>query len=261
MNILQKIVVHKREEILKKKIYFPFEQLKDRVKIAENRFYQTLKDEQTSIKIIAECKQKSPSKGLFTDTYDPVSFARAYQAGGALAISVLTDKKFFAGSKEDLSAVVQAVHVPVLCKDFILDAYQIFEARYAGAESYLLIVKLLDQETLESFLELGRSLGMEALVEVHTKEDLTKAIRANAKIIGINARHLETFSTNLEYLVKIYREIERRNYACQVVAESGIRTPDDLKFLKNRGIQRFLIGETFMRVEDKKQALESFLRI
>ena len=209
------------------------------------------------VHLIAEIKKASPSAGVLRDSFDPVAIAQIYQSSGADAISVLTDEPFFMGSLEHLKEVKLNVRIPVLRKDFILDPYQIYEARTAGADAILLIAELLSDSQLKEFLERVHSLGMEALVEVHTVDDLEKSLRAGALIIGINQRNLHTFEIHRETVDQLVPLIPKGKL---IVCESGIRSREDVLYLKTLGIHAALIGETFMRSPDIAGKIKELFR-
>lgn len=195
------------------------------------------------VSVIAEYKRRSPSAGAIGNG-DPVEIARAYAAAGASAVSVLTDGPFFDGRLEDLERVRAAVDVPVLRKDFVLDEVQVWEARAAGADAVLLIVRILEPSLLVSLLELCRELSFSALVEVHNAAELERALRAGAGIIGVNNRDLDTFRTDLEVTVRLAREVPADRI---LVGESGITTPEAIDRLGEAGVDAVLVGETLMR--------------
>lgn len=199
------------------------------------------------VRLLAEVKRKSPSAGPIRPGADPVEIARAYEAGGAAALSVLTDRTYFDGSLEALQAVRSAVSVPVLRKDFIIDESQVWEARAAGADAILLIVRILDDERLVALQSLARELGMDVLVEVHDRAELERAITAGSSLIGINNRDLRTFRTNLELSMELASDIDPK---VTLVAESGIRTPEDVQRLGACGVDAILVGEALMRQPD-----------
>lgn len=206
-----------------------------------------------SINIIAEIKRASPSKGELRGEVDPAALARAYERGGAAAISVLTEEEFFRGSLEDLRKVRAAVSLPVLRKDFIIDEWQVYEAADAGAGALLLIVAALDDATLARLLRLTEDeLGMDALVEVHGADELRRAQSCGAKIVGVNNRNLRTFDVTLETSVELARIAEP---GALLVSESGLRTRVDLERLAALGFHGFLIGETLMRSDDPETLL------
>jgi indole-3-glycerol phosphate synthase len=205
------------------------------------------------IQVIAEVKKASPSAGVIRADFDPVAIARTYAAHGATAISVLTDAPFFQGDLAYLAAIRQAVSVPLLRKDFILERYQLLEARAAGADAVLLIAEVLPGELLPSLLRETQALGMEALVELYDAENLTRVIDSGARVIGINNRDLRTFVTRLEHTLDLRRQIPADR--C-LVSESGIRSRADVVRLEEAGIQAILVGETLMRAPDIGAALD-----
>ncbi len=257
MDILKKIVEHKRRELSEKKQKFNMSVLREeaeRLKVPYN-FKEALSRE--GINIIAEVKKASPSKGVIRENFDPVEIAKAYERGGARAISVLTDEKFFQGSPFYLRQVAEAVELPVLRKDFIIDEFQIYGAKALGASSYLLIVAILSDSELKDFIELGRELGMEPLVETHTEEEVERALKAGAEIVGVNNRDLKTFTVSLSTTLKLLPLIKSEGKLA--VSESGIKGKDDLIMLKEAGVDAFLIGETLMRSENPEVLLKEWL--
>lgn len=200
-----------------------------------------------AINVIAECKRRSPARGVLRRRYDPAAIARGYAAGDAAAVSVLTEPCFFDGDLAHLSAVRAAVGVPVLCKDFIVDAYQIYEARAAGADAVLLIAAALADDELAALMRLADDLGIAALTEVHTGRDLDAALDAGASIIGVNSRDLRT----LDVKVGTFDDLRPRIPAsCATVAESGLRRIDDVRRVARAGYDAVLIGEWLMTHED-----------
>jgi indole-3-glycerol phosphate synthase len=212
---------------------------------------------QTSgINVIAEFKRRSPSKGMIREGANPIEIARAYQAGGAVAMSVLTEEDYFAGSLEDLRQVKATVDLPVLRKDFIVDEYQVYESAAAGADAILLIVAALDDELLSRLRRLAEDeLQMDALVEVHTSEEMRRAVACGAKLIGVNNRDLRTFEVWLETSLSLAREAPSD---ALLVSESGLNNAADVQRLYDAGYRGFLIGETLMRADDPAVALRSF---
>jgi indole-3-glycerol phosphate synthase len=208
------------------------------------------------INVIAECKRRSPSRGVLAETYEPVAIARRYESGGAAAISVLTEPTFFDGALEHLTAVRRAVSLPLLRKDFIVDDYQLFEARANGADAILLIVAALDQSALVRLQQRAWALGLAALVEVHDEEELGRAAGAGARIIGVNNRNLRTLSVDTE---ASYRLATRMPKGVIAVSESGLQTRDDLDRLSAAGYQAFLIGERFMTDADPAMAIRTLI--
>jgi indole-3-glycerol phosphate synthase len=206
------------------------------------------------INIIAEFKRRSPSKGVICEAADLVSIVRSYEAGGAAAISVLTEEDYFDGSLADLSAVKRSVALPVLRKDFVFDEYQVYESAAAGADALLLIVAALDERQLEALRRLAEDeLRMDALVEVHDAQEMDRAVACGAKIIGVNNRDLRTFAVTLETSSKLARVAPD---GVLLVSESGFSEGGELRRLKEEGFHGFLIGETLMRASDPEQALQ-----
>jgi indole-3-glycerol phosphate synthase len=208
------------------------------------------------INVIAELKRKSPSRGLIRQNFNATHLATELADAGAAALSVLTEEEFFSGSLVDLKEARTAVQIPVLRKDFIFDPWQVWEARAAGADSFLLIVSLLDGELLGDLLELGRQLKMEALVEVHSADEIGTALDCGAKIVGVNNRDLTNFEVRLETALGLADKIPE---SCVAVAESGIGSSEDLDVLSRAGFDAFLIGEHLMKQDSPGDALRSLL--
>ncbi len=204
------------------------------------------------IKFIAEVKKASPSAGIIREDFNYLNIAKEYEAGGASAISVLTDKEFFKGDLKYLSEIKKTVSLPVLRKDFIIDPYQIYEAKAAGADLVLLIARILTKEQIDTFLALTHKLGMESLVEVHDIDELNTVLETEASIIGINNRNLDTFETNIETTLQLCHLIPEEKI---IVSESGIKTRADVLNLEKAGIDAILIGETLMRSQDITQKI------
>jgi indole-3-glycerol phosphate synthase len=209
-----------------------------------------------SINVIAECKRRSPSRGVLRVAYDPVEIAKGYERAGAAAISVLTEPGFFDGTLDHLVRVREAVSMPLLRKDFIVDDYQLLEARAAGAAAILLIVAALDDRQLVSLSRAARDLGLAALVEVHNVEECRRAIDAGAEIVGVNNRNLRTLEVDLNASREIARVIPKTIIA---ISESGLKTPADLQSMHALGYRAFLIGERFMIEPDPGAALASLI--
>jgi len=210
-----------------------------------------------TVNIIAEAKKASPSKGLIRADFDPVSIARCYEENGAGAISILTEEHFFQGHLDYLKDIRRSVTIPLLRKDFIIDPYQVYEARAAGADALLLIAAVLEPQKLDSLYHLTRDLGMNALIEVHNEKELIKTLKVKPSIVGINNRNLNTFITSIETSIQLHTLIPE---GIIVVSESGINTPDDIKRLRSCGINAFLIGESLMRESDPGMKLDQLLR-
>lgn len=207
--------------------------------------------------VIAECKRRSPSRGVLRAEYDAVAIARGYSAAGAAAISVLTEPTFFDGSLEDLARVRQAVTVPLLRKDFVVSEYQLAEARAAGADAVLLIAGALDSAELARLQTRASELGLDALVEVHHAEELAAALDAGAAIVGVNNRNLRTLEVDLDVSEEL---IARIPHGVTTVSESGIKTPEDIARFRRLGYHAFLIGERFMACADPGAELRRLLK-
>ena len=254
--MLDKIIAVKQQEVEEAKKIRPIEDL---VKATEGMppardFKGALAG--NACAVIAEIKRRSPSKGSMRDQVDPVAIASLYARHGATAISVLTDRTFFGGSADDLIHVREAVTLPVLRKDFIIDPYQIYETRLMGADAMLLIADILEQETLAGFIARAAFLGLGCLVEVHSREALERALGAGAKIIGINNRDLDTFQVNLQTSLDLMPLIPKGKV---VVSESAIRNRQNIEMLMEAGIRAFLVGETLMKADDVGRTLRSLL--
>lgn len=208
------------------------------------------------LNVIAECKRRSPSKGVLRAEYDPVVIARSYEAAGAAAISVLTEPTFFDGSLDHLAAVRAAVSIPILRKDFIVSEYQLLEARAAGADAALLIVAALSPLELRTLAGQAAALGLDALVEIHDVDELAVAVDAGARIVGVNNRNLRTLEVDVR---ASDAAIARMPSDVIAVSESGLRTSDDLARLRQSGYRAFLIGERLMTVPDPGRALQELL--
>ena len=208
------------------------------------------------VNVIAECKRRSPSRGVLRPEYDPVAIARAYEEGEAAAISVLTEPTFFDGDLDHLRAVRQAVRLPLLRKDFIVCAYQLWEARAAGADAVLLIVAALDDAALESLMSEARAAGLDALVEVHDETELGRALAAGADLVGVNNRNLRTLAVDIDASRRRGRLLPAHVIG---VAESGLKTSDDLRALRTVGYGAFLVGERLMTAEDPGAALREIV--
>lgn len=253
---LDKIIETKKREVQAAKARIPMSEL---IRMAENlpptrSMVKCLSSQQGAI--IAEIKRRSPSRGVLANGIDPASVARLYEENGAKAISVLTDEEHFGGSADDLIAARAAVKLPVLRKDFIIDPYQIYESRLIGADCILLLADLLDEETLLSFMARAAYLGMDCLVEVHSRSSLVKAINCGANFVGINNRNLKTFEVNTKTTLELLPFIPA---GVTVVSESGIQSRKDIVALTQAGVHAFLIGEALMTAPDRAAALRAFL--
>ena len=244
--ILDEIVAYKRKEVKKRKKEVPVDVLKKKLGLRTKGFYGTLTRDK-GIKLIAELKKASPSRGIIRENFEPLVLAGKCVEAGASALSVLTDEKFFKGSLDYLEVVSKEVSVPVLQKDFIIDEYQITEARVYGADAVLLLASILDEEQIQRFLKLSHSYGMDCLVEVHTQEELKKVLNVGPKIIGINNRNLETFELDIKTTERLISAIPQGKL---VVSESGVFTRKDVVYLESLGVGAILVGEAVMSNSD-----------
>ncbi len=211
------------------------------------------------LSLIAEVKKASPSAGVIITDYDPVELAKDYEEAGATAVSVLTDEKYFQGSLKDLEAVEQEIKVPVLRKDFIIDAAQIYESRLAGADAILLIVRILTEKELKAFIALAKELQMSALVEVHIEEEVKKALAAGACLIGINNRDLDTLKIDLGTTFNIMEKFPELKQM-PVISESGIHSHQQVKALRSAGVRGILVGEGLLKSGNVKEAIKELMR-
>ena len=255
-TILGKIVEARRESIAHRKRVLPEVALKIAAQKAEppRDFAGALT--RGAYNVIAELKKASPSRGIIREDYHPAALAPKLEAAGAAALSVLTEEEFFLGSLAHLKEVKKVTQTPILRKDFIVDAWQVWETRAAGADTFLLIAASLDDALLGELLELGHSLRMEPLVEVHSREELERMIAAGAKIIGVNNRDLRDFEVRLETSLEL---IETIPDDCIAVSESGLNTHADLARLRAAGFDAFLVGETVMKAEDPGEPLRALI--
>ena len=242
-GILKKIVETKKQEVAALE-----DQRQDIIDaaIAQKRQTISFKDalSQSPMAVISEVKKASPSAGIISKDFDHIRMATTYENGGAAAISVLTDIDYFQGSPEYLKEIRHEVKIPLIRKDFIIDPIQIYEAALWGADAFLLIVAILDLEQIKEYIALGKKLGLDALVEIHDREELQVALAADAEIIGINNRDLRDFTTDLGLSARLSVEIPQEKI---IVGESGIKTAEDVKILKESGCHAILVGETLMR--------------
>ena len=255
-TILDKIVEARRESIAHRKRVLPEVALKIAVQKAEPPRDFAAALTRDGYNVIAELKKASPSRGLLREDYHPAALAPKLEDAGATAVSVLTEEEFFLGSLTHLKEVKKVTHIPILRKDFIVDPWQVWEARAAGADTFLLIVASLDDTTLRELLELGRSMCMEAMVEVHSREELDRVLAADAKIIGVNNRDLRNFEVRQQTSLDLIETIPDDRIA---VSESGLNTRADLVRLRAAGFDAFLVGETVMKAADPGDALRALL--
>ena len=256
-DILRKILARKAEEVAARRTRVSLQALKERLPAAPavrgfvGAIEQCLKAGRAAV--IAEIKKASPSKGLLRADFRPAEIAASYERGGATCLSVLTDVDFFQGADEYLQQARAACALPVLRKDFMLDPYQVVEARVLGADCILLIVAILDDTQLHDLAGLARDLGMDILVEVHDVDELVRALTLATPLIGINNRNLHTFETRLDTTLDLLAQIPANRI---VVTESGIHTPADVARMRAHGVHAFLVGEAFMRADDPGTKLQ-----
>jgi indole-3-glycerol phosphate synthase len=259
-HILEEIVWYKEREVTQMREKLPLATLQKQVPEMSPPldFLAALKQGKTNPALIAEVKKASPSKGIIRADFDAVEIAKAYQRGGASCLSVLTDRKFFQGSFENLQNVRQAVDLPLLCKEFIIYPYQIYYARVHGADAVLLIAAILEDKDLQYFLKIVQGLGMTALIEVHTEAEFDRVLGLDGvKLIGINNRNLADFSVDLQTTCKLLtsRQQQLTDRGILVVSESGLHTPEDLKVVAAAGVNAVLIGESLVKQDDPGQAI------
>jgi len=259
-DILEKILQTKTDEVKKAKLIKSIKDLESEINLVndERDFLNAIisKHEKKLSAVIAEIKKASPSKGVIRSNFNPSLIAKSYEDGGAACLSVLTDVDYFQGELGYLKEVKAACQLPVLRKDFIIDAYQIYESKLAGADCILLIAAALELGQMKEFEEIASTLNMNVLVESHNLEELKNALQLKTKLIGINNRNLKTFDVSLDTTFDLKKEIPQDRI---VITESGIFTHDDLKLMNDHGIFTFLIGEAFMRDEDPGNSLNNFL--
>jgi indole-3-glycerol phosphate synthase len=257
-NILDTIVEARRASVAHRKRVLPEVALKIAVekKIPPPRDFPGALT-RPGLNVISELKKASPSLGVIRQEYSPAMLGGGLEAAGAAALSVLTEEDYFSGSLGDLKEASKVTKIPILRKDFIIDRWQVWETRAAGADSFLLIAAVLEDELLRELLELGRELKMEALVEVHSGEELARVLAAGARIVGVNNRDLRDFQVHLETSLELVESIPED---CIAVSESGLHSHDDLVRLRSAGFDAFLIGEHLMKREDPGAALGNLLR-
>ncbi len=257
-DILKKIIQTKHSEVAERLIKKPRAEIERELASVDvpRPFIEAMKRKQVQglPAIIAEIKKASPSKGVIREQFDPESIATSYQQYGAACLSVLTDALYFQGHEEYLIAARSAVALPVIRKDFIVDAYQVAESRWIGADCILLIVSALDDRQLSALYQQSRDLGMDVLVEVHDAEELDRALTLDAELIGINNRNLRTFETSLDTTLSLLDRIPSDRL---VVTESGIHQAEHVKKMRDHDVHAFLVGEAFMRADDPGIALNT----
>ena len=254
-NILEDIAEHTRKRVEKAKRIVSPQEMKQRAERMNCNtgfpFEKALRE--PGISFICECKKASPSKGLIAVDFPYLKIAYEYEKAGAAAISVLTEPKWFKGSNEYLRQIAETVKLPCLRKDFTIDPYMIYEAKVLGAQIILLICALLDEETLREYIKIADSLGLSAICEAHDEEEVKKAVNAGARIIGVNNRNLKDFTVDLQNSIKLRRVVPGD---ILFIAESGIKSHEDIAGLEKGDVNGVLIGETLMRAADKKAVLD-----
>ncbi len=257
-DILKKIIRRKEQEILERKAETSLDALINQSKTASppRGFVDAMKKRIASGEpaVIAEIKKASPSKGIMREIFVPADIAKSYQAGGASCLSVLTDVDFFQGADDYLKQARAACDLPVIRKDFMIDSYQVYEARAMGADCILLIVAVLTDEQMHTLYTLARELGMDVLIEVHDAKELQRALPLEAELVGINNRNLRTFKTSLSTTIDLLTQIPDDRI---VVTESGIHSHKDVKLMRDHQVNAFLVGEAFMRADDPGAELKT----
>jgi len=254
MNILERLANSARSRVKQAKGSLSMEGIKDKAysaKKGEFEFENALK--KTGLSFICECKKASPSKGIIVQEFPYLTIAKEYEKAGADAVSVLTEPTEFLGNDKYLEEIAQSVNLPCLRKDFIIDEYMIYEAKILGAKAFLLIVSLLSEDELKSYIKIGESLGMSALVETRDEIEIKRAVDAGARIIGVNNRNLKDFSVDVTHSAKLIELIPQNTL---FVAESGIKTASDVKKMRDIGADAVLIGEALMLANDKRAKLK-----
>lgn len=257
-TVLKKIINRKYEEVAERRVQVPIEKLENRsTDQPPCRGFVSAIERKINAKqaaVIAEIKKASPSQGIIRQAFQPIDIAESYEAAGAACLSVLTDIDFFHGADHYLTAARNAVSIPVIRKDFIVDEYQVYEARAIGADCVLLIVAALETDQLKHLNSLALELGMDVLVEVHNEEELKIAQELPNRLIGINNRDLHTFATRLDTTYQLVDQIDQKEHI--IVTESGIHTSEHVRAMGENGINAFLIGEAFMRADNPGTALQ-----
>jgi indole-3-glycerol phosphate synthase len=245
MSILQKIVANTKTNLVHKKAEFPLEKIQsslENLKLPRGKFKDNISNKDEAI--IAEIKKASPSAGIIKEDFDPIKIAMEYESFGASALSILTEEDFFMGSIEYLKDVKKITSLPILRKDFMIDEYQIYESKLIGADCILLIASILTDQQIEDFITIAKKLEPDYLIEVHDENELKRVDRFEDALIGVNNRNLETFEVDLNNSVRLRNSFRQNNI---FIAESGIKSREDMNYLKMNKIKVFLIGESLMR--------------
>jgi indole-3-glycerol phosphate synthase len=260
-NILDEIFAAKKVELKTTQREIPLAEVKNKMgnQRAVNSIMDALKASGEGSKVIAEIKRRTPFKGDLVEQFDPLSIARTYADSGAVAISILTESRFFGGQLDYVEQASKAVLIPLLRKDFIFDPYQVYESRACGADFFLLIATSLDKNQLKDLLELGKEIGLTALVETHDEKDMEKAFHAGAELLGINNRDLTTGKTDLEISRRLLKETRGMDHLL-LVCESGIHSRAQIEEFEGLGMHAFLIGESLMKAPNISDKLQEFTR-
>jgi len=254
---LPKVLGLKREEVFAKKARISLEEMSEKIPhLPPPRDFKGAIQRSSPLGLIAEIKKASPSAGIIGEGFDTGEIAQRYQAGGACAISVLTERNFFRGDVGDLTLAKEKVSIPILQKDFVIDPFQIYEGRISGADALLLIAAILGEKEIREFAELAQHLSMAPLVEIHDEEDLRKVRSLERTIIGINNRNLKTLRVDLEATLRLMKKIPEGTL---VISESGIKTREEVKCLQEAGVKGILVGETLMRAQDPASKIRELL--
>ena len=254
-DVLKKIAAYKVDEVATLRDDISIEELREIARDqAPARGFAKAIQTASNPALICEVKKASPSKGIIREDFDPIAIAKAYEAGGATCLSVLTDGPGFMGSPDIFKAVRATTHLPLLRKDFLIDPIQVTESRAMGADCILIIMAMIDDDTARALMEEATALGMDALVETHDENELARAVKLGASLIGINNRDLRTFETSLDTFETLAGQVPK---TATLIAESGIFTKDDIRRLAKHGAQGYLIGESFMRQDDIESAVKT----
>ena len=263
MNILEKIIIDKKKEVKNDKLKFPINELKKKISQKNNFFSQRLKEyeKKNTPAIIAEIKKASPSKGILIDNFNHLNIAQEYISNNAACLSVLTEKKYFLGSKVFVKDIKEKFNIPILNKDFFIDPYQVFEANKNGADCILIIINSTGGNLIKDLISASNELGMDFILEVHNEKEMEVALNFSGGIIGINNRNLENFTVSLDNTIRIFREFESSLKNKLLISESGFKDKNDLAKIKNEtGINNYLIGESLVKSNSIKECFEKFLK-
>jgi indole-3-glycerol phosphate synthase len=263
MNILEEIINLKKKEVDSDKQKFPLSTFSNRIKKKKYFFSKKLEDFKKNKKtaIIAEIKKASPSKGIICKNFNYLEIAKDYFQNGAACLSVLTEEKFFMGKKEYILEIKKKFDIPILCKDFFIDTYQIDQANSFGADCILILLKSTEDRLAKDLLKKSNELEMDSIIEVHNEKEMERALKLNAKIIGINNRNLETFEVSLDNTIRLYEKFKKNLNDKILICESGIFTKDDIKKItKSTQINNFLVGESLMKSSSISDCLKDLIK-